>query len=273
MRNHHVFKHMKPNDKDFNTADAVQDAYHWIINDFAPYKCRLPSGSNQRETKCRCIGFLGEDENTPKAMYLAEYLIHYAKMKRDTRRELLYEWAKVARVVMAGDSRNNKTPFMLPGITVGEDEQHPMICRNALQQLLHVGRKQWDTAMKGPQIDKRLGKTGVDSSKGFSNIEIYHSLNLFFTELKQEALPFATRIIRDETGLSTRDDDPDDLVLPPISLSISALPNGVILADGLWRNCHLPNQSTSRYASLLPALSTMMTKSPSGPKALKAQGS
>ena len=179
MRTKHVFKDMKPNDKDFNAADAVQDAFHWIVNDFAKYKCRLPSGSNQRETKCRCTGFLAEDANSQKAMYLAEYLVHYAKMKRETRRELLYEWAKVAKVVQAADSGNKKTPYLLPGITVDDDEEHPMICRNALQRLLNEGRRSWTSAMKGPLVDGRLGKTGVNSSKGLANIEIYNSLNLF----------------------------------------------------------------------------------------------
>ena len=70
--------------------------------------------------------------------------------------------------------------------------------------------------MKGPGIiDGRKGRKGNESSRGKANLEIYESLNLFFNELKQEALPFATRIIRDETGTTTRDDDPDDLVLPP----------------------------------------------------------
>lgn len=54
-----------------------------------------------------------------------------------------------------------------------------------------------------------------ESSRGKANVEIYASLNQFFTELKQEALPFAMRIIRDETRTTTRDDDPDDLLLPP----------------------------------------------------------
>ncbi len=70
--------------------------------------------------------------------------------------------------------------------------------------------------MKGPEfIHGNLGKKGEDSGHGKANIEVYESLNLFFNELKQEALPFATQMIRDETGRTTRDDDPDDLVLPP----------------------------------------------------------
>ena len=152
-------------------------------------------------------------------MQVSEYLVHYASLSKETRTELLYEWNKVASVlakVWASVDPQDKTFYILPGIPTVEDEPPPRICRNALQGLLNAGRILWDTAMKGPGvIDKRNGKKGLDSSRGKHNIEIYHSLNLFFTELKQEALPFATRIIRDETGTTTRDDDPDDLVLPP----------------------------------------------------------
>eukprot|EP00957_Ditylum_brightwellii_P108188 8254567-Ditylum_brightwellii.AAC.1 len=36
----------------------------------------------------------------------------------------------------------------------------------------------------------------------------------FFENLKEEATPFATRIIREKTGLTTRDNNLDDVVLP-----------------------------------------------------------
>ena len=45
--------------------------------------------------------------------------------------------------------------------------------------------------------------------------EIYASLHSFFTELMEEALPFATMVVRDEIGTTTRDSDPDDVLLPP----------------------------------------------------------
>ena len=146
---------------------------------------------------------------------VAEYLVHYAKMNRDMKRELMYEWSKVASVLLAIDI-TNPTPYMLPGVAAEPDNPIPMICRNALQGLLNEGRKGWKTAMEGPSfIHSGIGRTGDESSRGKANSEIYRSLHIFFTELKQEALPFATRIIREETGTTTRDDDPDDVVLPP----------------------------------------------------------
>ena len=56
---------------------------------------------------------------------------------------------------------------------------------------------------------------GVPSSKGKANTELYVTLNLFFDELANEETPFATTLVRKETGLTTRDDDPDGVVLPP----------------------------------------------------------
>ena len=214
MKNH-ILKTIHPEEKNFSAADAVHEAHEWIVNEFAPQNCRLPSGSNGRSTNCTCVGFLAEAGNTRKAMLVAEYLVHYAKMNRDMTRELMYEWAKVASVLLTINPQN-RTPYMLPGIAAEPDDPIPMICRNALQGLLNEGRKSWKTAMLGPAfIHAGIGRTGDDSSRGKHNLEIYYSLNIFFTELKQEALPFATRIIREETGTTTRDDDPDDLVLPP----------------------------------------------------------
>ena len=56
---------------------------------------------------------------------------------------------------------------------------------------------------------------GVLSSKGKANIYLYVTLNPFFDNLSNEVLPFATRLVREDTGLTTCDNDPDYLVLPP----------------------------------------------------------
>ena len=45
--------------------------------------------------------------------------------------------------------------------------------------------------------------------------EIYESLHEYFDALEKESLPFATRVIRERTGLHMRDDNPDDVLLPP----------------------------------------------------------
>ena len=73
-----------------------------------------------------------------------------------------------------------------------------------------------NTAIRNPAIiNAKRGKMGVLSSKGKTNIYLYVTLNSFFDELANEGLPFTTRLVQEETGLTTRNDDPDDMVLPP----------------------------------------------------------
>ena len=115
-------------------------------------------------------------------MMVAEYLVHYAKMNRDMKRELMFEWNKVVSVVLAMDM-NNPTPYMLPGVAAEPDNPIPMICRNALQGLLNEGRKGLNTAMEGLSfIHSGIGRTGDESSRGKANLEIYRSLHTFFTK-------------------------------------------------------------------------------------------
>ena len=44
---------------------------------------------------------------------------------------------------------------------------------------------------------------------------MYVSLDDYFEELREEGVPFAARIIREEFGLTTHDDDPDEVCLSP----------------------------------------------------------
>eukprot|EP00957_Ditylum_brightwellii_P012411 937322-Ditylum_brightwellii.AAC.1 len=44
---------------------------------------------------------------------------------------------------------------------------------------------------------------------------MYASLDEYFNGLKSEAVPFATRMVRDECGMTTRDDNPDEVALSP----------------------------------------------------------
>ena len=113
------------------------------------------------------------------------------------------------------DGGNNLT-YLVPGITVREGEVSRTICQNRLHGLLNVGRRLWDTAIKDPgKMYLKKGKTGEQSSRGKQNIEVYKLLKTFFTELKKETLLFATRFVHEKTGTTTRDDNPDDLMLAP----------------------------------------------------------
>ena len=59
------------------------------------------------------------------------------------------------------------------------------------------------------------GETGAQSNKGKSSQDWRDSLKDYFEQLKSESVPFATRIVREQTGLTSRDDEPDLVALLP----------------------------------------------------------
>ena len=104
--------------------------------------------------------------------------------------------------------------YMLP--TLLSTDKKCLIFRNGLTGLLDIGRKFVNTAISNPAIiNAKRGKMGVLSSKGKANIYLYVTLNSFFEKLANEGLPFATRLVQEKARLTTRNNDPDDVVLPP----------------------------------------------------------
>ena len=59
------------------------------------------------------------------------------------------------------------------------------------------------------------GITGTQSNKGKSSQDWRDSLKDYFKQLKSESLPFATRIVWEQTRLTSWDDDPNLVALLP----------------------------------------------------------
>ena len=217
MADQHILKKIKPKTKGFNAEEAADLCFNFIRDNIAVSNCRRQKGISSQSTQCTCVRFLAEQDGINTAMAVAEYMVRFAGMDLKTRRELILEWIKVSALLESLDS-TNKLTYMLPGLPPAEDgEETKMICRNAIVNLLNIGRKIWQTA-QGVNVSKpdgKKGRKGTNSNKGKHYIEIYASLHDFFKELEKEGLQFATRIIREETGMTTRDDNPDELVLPP----------------------------------------------------------
>ena len=73
-----------------------------------------------------------------------------------------------------------------------------------------------NTAIRNPSIiNTERVKVYLLSSKGKANIELYVTIHLLFDDIANEGSLFATRLVQEETGLTARDDDTDDVVLPP----------------------------------------------------------
>ena len=89
-------------------------------------------------------------------------------------------------------------------------------CKNSVFNILHIGYR-FNLSAKKETIPAHglIGRTGAQSCKGKSYSEIDTALHEFFQALSKEGLPFATRLVRERVGLTTRDDNPDDVSLPP----------------------------------------------------------
>jgi hypothetical protein len=213
----HVLKSIKPKVKGFDEAEATDACLRYITEVIAVSNCRRLRGISKQVTKCTCMRFLANPDEEPKAIAVAEYMVRWAGMSLQTKREVVLEWLKVSALLERLDPKNKLT-YMLPGLPPSvEGEEAITICKNATGNLLSIGRKLFATAggLNALKPDGKKGRTGTDSNKGKYYIEIYDSLHDFFVELEKEGLQFSTRIIREETGTTTRDDNPEELVLPP----------------------------------------------------------
>ena len=126
--------------------------------------------------------FLAEPEDEDTAMAVAEYMVKFAGMTLQTKRELILEWLKVSALMESFDPRNKLT-FMMPGLPPSQEgEETITICRNArIINLLNIGRKRFENA-QGINVSKpdgKKGRTGTDSNK--SKYYIIYFINYLIT--------------------------------------------------------------------------------------------
>lgn len=218
----HVLHHIKPNQEGFNSDEAVERCLHYIMDTVASQNCQRPPGEGKRDTACSCIKFLGEEENIAIARGVACFMVRWAGFDRNRKRELMHTWRQYAS---SYSSASRKEKYVFPQCITADPEMRIhengqdleqdsiMICRNALMGLLGIGHRMWKTAVVDPLAVH--GNAGKRSNYTKMYEEVYHSLDDFFCNLANEGTPFATRIIREESGLTTRDDNPDEVALPP----------------------------------------------------------
>lgn len=211
--NHPLFK-LHPDTADFNYTEAFERCKNYVKNSLMVHRCKAPKGSNtsNRQTKCDCMFFLNDDEVNA----VCRYMLYFAGIKLDSQKTLLSEMIRVSSVFKA---QYKQRCFVLPLIQ-NETNTEPipprMVCINAVCSILNVGRKKLASAKSFTTFCHGLkDRTGAESNKGKNSDEWRASLRDFFEKLKREGTPFATRIIREETGTITRDDDPEAVALPP----------------------------------------------------------
>ena len=202
----------KQKNKEYEENEGIELCYLYIVNTLAQSSCCRPGGFSNRTTTCSCMKILAEEDNQPIANNIARYMVlQWAPMKLDTRRAIMFEWDRYA------SSSSERRKYLLPMCPPEEEELEPetqiKVCRNAITGILDIGRRLLESSLRNP--GKKHGHTGAESNNRKALTEVYESMDVFFEKLKTEAQPFATRIIREETGTTTRDDDPDDVSLPP----------------------------------------------------------
>eukprot|EP00957_Ditylum_brightwellii_P101146 7708142-Ditylum_brightwellii.AAC.1 len=138
-------------------------------------------------------------------------------MKSKERRAWISEWNTTARMVEEHLGDISRMKYWLPILPVGENQCTYKICEHGLKNLLQIGSKLWNSGKLTPHKQHgNTGKYGNKSSRGLGYREICTSLDDIFKQKNKEAAPFALRLIREETELLTRDDNPDNVVLPPL---------------------------------------------------------
>ena len=146
---------------------------------------------------------------------VAHYMVHWAGLNMVTKREVIYESARVASYLAGEGTAVGKLNYIIPTLTFSGDNRL-LICRNGLCGLLGIGRLAWKTAVNEPnKIYTQKGLSGGMSSRGKGYIKINQSITEFFLDLSGEGTPFAARIVCEATGMTLRDDNIDEVVLPP----------------------------------------------------------
>ena len=188
MEQHHVLKTFCVKDKDFDKTSAVQSCKTYVINHLASRKCFR--NDDKRESKCQCLVFLKEETNANIALAAARYMVQWAGITMKEKKARLHTWIEYSAAT---------NQMILPLLGEEDDETlgSMMVCCNAVYNMLNVGRRLKAAAKKDPtKTHENTGKKGALKNWGKKFEETKHSLYLFFSELKDEGLPFATRIVR-----------------------------------------------------------------------------
>ena len=206
---HPLFK-MYPNQTGFIREDALERCKAYLEQHLIGKNCMAPRSCN-RPRKCQCLLILEDEEITS----VANYMVYFKGLKNDTQKAMMAEWIRASSIFKG---QHKKRCFILP--TIADDNAEPipprMVCINAVCAILNVGKNKLLASKKSMVFSHGLkGKTGAQSNKGKSSQDWRDSLKDYFEQLKNESVPFATRIVREQTGLTSRDDDPDLVALPP----------------------------------------------------------
>lgn len=210
----HPFLYINAKAKDYDAEHAAYQCEQWLTQYLIKENCR-GRFSNNYKTKCTCLHALQEDNKAEVVSGIARYMAAWLTFPNHTQQELLSMWDQFANSIAVSERNTGKIKYTLPMSEVPDQPLH-RVCKNALWNVLNVGTRKWNSALLDPsKLHALKGKKGDDSNRGKNMCEVYDSLHEYFVLLEKESLPFATRIIREQTGFHMRDEDPNAVLLPP----------------------------------------------------------
>ena len=204
----HVLQTLPKKIDESNYTTEVTKCSQWLVSTLASKNCYRKR--DKREYKCRCLALLVDNPSVSRAA--GRYMIKWAKFGREEKKCTLNTWIRYS------DVQGHKGKLILPLVFDREEDnvEDIFVCRNTIYNMLHVGSRMLKGAMESPTKPHKLAnKKGSQSNAGKRFEGINFSLYCFFHDLAEQGLPFATRVVREKSGMKSRDDNPEDVALPP----------------------------------------------------------
>jgi hypothetical protein len=176
----------------------------------------------------------------PFCSAVAEYQTYFCSLKREEQQKIAIEWMRTSEAVRLNAPKNSPLytiPFLLPPPKGGDGEDkagndgqpfasslfkplsETLICRDALMDLLGVGRRWWLAVINhcnNHTLPNHKLKGKPPNAKRKWDEMYADDLIQHFEELRKEAGPIATRFVREHTGeIAERDANEDAEYLAP----------------------------------------------------------
>ncbi|CAB9529627.1 unknown protein [Seminavis robusta] len=192
--------------KDLEEEDEneVLDAFkEYVEKALAQPFCYDVTTNPGRKSKCSCLNELRPELDSDDLDECVKGMLLFCKYGFAERNRILKEWirsAMGAAYILLGHRRKDQHRVHLP-----PGSTNRFICKNALAQILGIGRSQWSADVKFAKDNKDPvhGLKGKPSNRMCQ--ETQDVLHEFFNTMKELAMPRATKVVRQQIceGITT----------------------------------------------------------------------
>jgi hypothetical protein len=196
------------------------------------------------QLKCNCLSILQPNElevDNPFSDAVAQYQLYFCRLKSIEQKKIVIEWMRSNS--NTGPHRRYPIPFLLDNTQDASSFnalREATICPSSLVELLGRSKK-WLKECVDHATNNTLpshGLIGKTSNNRKAFLQVFEDdLVQHFEELRKEASPIATRLVRESTGETTTrdDDDKTELLGPDVTMrtcySNFCLSKGVIVSS------------------------------------------